>query len=480
MKQFLDENFLLSNATAQRLYHEYAKDMPIIDYHNHLPPNEVAEDKNFENITKVWLYGDHYKWRAMRANGVEEAYITGDKSDWEKFRAWSATVPYTLRNPLYHWTHLELQRYFDVHDILNADTAKKIYEETSAKLQTKEFSVRGLLEKMNVKLICTTDDPVDNLEYHQQIKKDNWSTKVLPAFRPDKAMNVDDVTTFNNYLTGLEKAADVSISTYNDYLAALKKRHEYFAANHCSVSDHGLEEIYAEDYTATEVAGIFAKIRSGGALTLEENRKFKSAMLVTFAEWDWEKGFVQQYHLGALRNNNSRMLNQLGPDTGWDSIGDFSQAKALSKFLNRLDRDNKLAKTIIYNLNPADNELFATMIGNFNDGTAVGKIQWGSSWWFLDQKDGMTKQINALSNMGLLSRFIGMLTDSRSFLSFPRHEYFRRLLCNLFGEEIENGELPNDIEWIGKVIQDICFKNAKNYFNWQFLDESAKEAVKVI
>ena len=480
MKQFLNENFLLSNATAQRLYHEYAKDMPIIDYHNHLPPNEVAEDKNFENITKVWLYGDHYKWRAMRANGVEEAYITGDKSDWEKFRAWSATVPYTLRNPLYHWTHLELQRYFDVHDILSADTAKKVYEETSSKLQTKEFSVRGLLEKMNVKLICTTDDPVDNLEYHQKIKKDNWSTKVLPAFRPDKAMNVDDVTTFNNYLTGLEKAADISISTYNDYLAALKKRHEYFAANHCSVSDHGLEEIYAEEYTATEVAGIFAKIRSGGALTLEENRKFKSAMLVTFAEWDWEKGFVQQYHLGALRNNNSRMLNQLGPDTGWDSIGDFSQAKALSKFLNRLDRDNKLAKTIIYNLNPSDNELFATMIGNFNDGTAVGKIQWGSSWWFLDQKDGMTKQINTLSNMGLLSRFIGMLTDSRSFLSFPRHEYFRRLLCNLFGEEIENGELPNDIEWIGKVIQDICFKNAKNYFNWQFLDESAKEAVKVI
>jgi glucuronate isomerase len=479
MKQFLDENFLLSNATAQRLYHEYAKDMPIIDYHNHLPPNEVAEDKNFENITKVWLYGDHYKWRAMRANGVEEAYITGDKSDWEKFRAWSATVPYTLRNPLYHWTHLELQRYFDVHDILNADTAKKVYDETSAKLQTKEFSVRGLLEKMNVKLICTTDDPVDNLEYHQQIKKDNWSTKVLPAFRPDKAMNVDDVTTFNNYLTGLEKAADVSISTYNDYLAALKKRHEYFAANNCGVSDHGLEEIYAEDYTATEVAGIFAKIRSGGALTLEENRKFKSAMLVKFAEWDWEKGFVQQYHLGALRNNNSRMLKQLGPDTGWDSVGDFSQAKALSKFLNRLDKDNKLAKTIIYNLNPADNELFATMIGNFNDGTAVGKIQWGSSWWFLDQKDGMTKQINALSNMGLLSRFIGMLTDSRSFLSFPRHEYFRRLLCNLFGEEIENGELPNDIEWIGKVIQDICFKNAKNYFNWQHIEEEEKIKIKL-
>ena len=480
MKQFLDENFLLSNATAQLLYHGYAKDMPIIDYHNHLPPNEIAEDKNFENITKVWLYGDHYKWRAMRANGVEEAYITSDKSDWEKFRAWAATVPYTLRNPLYHWTHLELQRYFDVHDILNADNAKNIYEETSAKLQTKEFSVRRLLEKMNVQLICTTDDPVDNLEYHQKIEKDNWSTRVLPAFRPDKAMNVDDVNTFNNYLSGLEKAADISISTFNDYLAALKKRHAYFAANHCSLSDHGLEEIYAEDYTTTEIARIFAKIRSGGGLTREENRKFKSAMLVTFAEWDWEKGFVQQYHLGALRNNNSRMLKQLGPDTGWDSVGDFSQAKALAKFLDRLDRDNKLAKTIIYNLNPADNELFATMIGNFNDGSAVGKIQWGSSWWFLDQKDGMTKQINALSNMGLLSRFIGMLTDSRSFLSFPRHEYFRRLLCNLFGEEIENGELPNDIAWIGKVIQDICFKNAKNYFNWQFLEENNKAVIKTV
>ncbi len=473
MKPFLDENFLLSNATAQRLYHEYAKQMPIIDYHNHLPPNEVAENKSFDNITRVWLNGDHYKWRAMRANGVPEEYITGNRSDWEKFQAWATTVPYTLRNPLYHWTHLELQRYFGITDILNGDSARKIYDECAEKLQTTDYTVRGLLEQMNVKLICTTDDPVDNLQYHQQLQNDNWSVKVLPAFRPDKAMNVDDTNNFNNYLTGLEKAADVSISTYNDYLAALKKRHTYFVANNCCVSDHGLEEIYAEDYTATEVAGIFAKIRSGGTLTLEENRKFKSAMLVNFAEWDWEKGFVQQYHLGALRNNNSRMLQQLGADTGWDSVGDFKQAKALAKFLDRLDRDNKLAKTIIYNLNPADNELFATMIGNFNDGTAVGKIQWGSSWWFLDQKDGMTKQINTLSNMGLLSRFIGMLTDSRSFLSFPRHEYFRRLLCNLFGEEIENGELPNDIDWIGQVVQDICYNNAKNYFNWQHIDDTS-------
>ena len=474
MKKFLDENFLLNNKTAQRLYHDFAKDMPIIDYHNHLPPNEVAEDKIFENITKVWLYGDHYKWRALRTNGVDEKFITGNGSDFEKFQKWGETVPYTMRNPLYHWTHLELQRYFDVHDILNADSAKKIYEETTARLQTKEYSVRNLLGKMNVKVICTTDDPVDNLEYHQQIEKENLGIKVLPAFRPDKAMNVDDVTTFNNYLTSLEKASDISISTFNDYLAALKKRHDYFVASNCSVSDHGLEEIYAEDYTLTEVAGIFAKIRSGGELTLMENRKFKSAMLVTLAEWDWEKGFVQQYHLGALRNNNSRMLKQLGPDTGWDSIGDFSQARALSKFLNRLDTNNKLAKTVIYNLNPADNELFATMIGNFNDGSAAGKIQWGSSWWFLDQKDGMNKQMNTLSNMGLLSRFIGMLTDSRSFLSFPRHEYFRRLLCNLFGEEIENGELPDDTGWIGKIIQDICFNNAKNYFGWQQVDEKAR------
>lgn len=466
MKKFLNENFLLQSKTAQQLYHEFAKPMPVIDYHNHLPPDQIANDINFENITQAWLYGDHYKWRAMRTNGVEEKYITGNAGDWEKFQQWSATVPYTLRNPLYHWTHLELQRYFDVQDILDANTAKKIYDECSAKLQSKEYSVKRLLEKMNVRVVCTTDDPVDSLEYHQKIEKDNWSIKVLPAFRADKAMNVDDVNTFNNYLTLLEKASKISISTFNDYIAALRNRHDYFVANHCSVSDHGLEEMYAEDYTSTEIVGIFAKIRSGGVLSLEERKKFKSAMLITLAEWDWERGFVQQYHLGALRNNNTRMLSKLGPDTGWDSVGDFSQARSLSKFLNRLDTNNKLAKTIIYNLNPADNELMATMIGNFNDGSVAGKIQWGSGWWFLDQKDGMIKQMNALSNMGLLSRFVGMLTDSRSFLSFPRHEYFRRILCNMFGEEIENGELPNDMAWTGKVIQDICYNNAHHYFNF--------------
>ncbi len=466
MKQFLNEDFLLQTKTAQQLYHEYAAVMPIIDYHNHLPPAQIADNTQFENITQVWLYGDHYKWRAMRTNGVPEKYCTGSATDYEKFEQWAATVPYTLRNPLYHWTHLELQRYFGIHDILNASSAKKVYDESSALLQQQEYRVRGLLDKMNVKVICTTDDPIDSLEYHQQLKKDDWQTKLLPAFRPDKAMNVDNASAFNNYLTALEKASGIAITQYNDYIDALKNRHDYFAANGCSVSDHGLEEVYADDFTEAEIKNIFSNIRSGNELSLADNRKFKSCMLLQFAEWDWEKGWIQQYHLGALRNNNIRMMQQLGADTGWDSIGDFSQAKALAKFLATLDKENKLAKTIIYNLNPADNELFATMIGNFNDGSAIGKIQWGSSWWFLDQKDGMEKQLNALSNMGLLSRFVGMLTDSRSFLSYPRHEYFRRILCNLFGNEIENGELPNDIKWTGQVIQDICFNNAKRYFNW--------------
>jgi glucuronate isomerase len=410
----------------------------------------------------------------MRTNGIDESYCTGAAPDFDKFQKWAETVPYTLRNPLYHWTHLELQRYFDIDEILNGNSAKRIYDEATAKLQTKEYSIRGLLRKMNVKVVCTTDDPIDNLEYHQQIKTDGFEVKILPAFRPDKAMNVDDAAGFNSYVTKLEAASNTSIGSFGDYLDALKNRHDFFASMNCSVSDHGLEQIYAEDYTDAEIEAAFNKVRSGKELSREENLKFKSAMLHIFAVWDHEKGWVQQYHLGALRNNNARMLNQLGPDTGWDSIGDFSQARQLSKFLNRLDTTDQLAKTILYNLNPADNELFATMIGNFNDGSFPGKVQFGSGWWFLDQKDGMTKQINALSNMGLLSRFIGMLTDSRSFLSFPRHEYFRRLLCNLFGEEIEKGELPNDIEWTGKVIQDISFNNANNYFNWQLDEATAK------
>ncbi|PZR22484.1 MAG: glucuronate isomerase [Citrobacter freundii] len=467
MKPFLDENFLLKTKTAQQLYHEYAKDMPIIDYHCHLPPQQIAEDTQFENITQAWLYGDHYKWRAMRTNGVDESYCTGDKPDFEKFKQWAATVPYTLRNPLYHWTHLELQRYFGITDILNPDTAKKIYDESTAKLQTSDYSVKNLLRKMNVKAVCTTDDPVDSLEYHIRLREDGFEIPITPAFRPDQAMNVSDPQKFNAYIRKLEAVTNIAVSSFDDFLYALQNRHDFFASLGCGVSDHGLEEIYAEDFTGSEIDAIFSKVHGGKILNEIEQRKFKSAMLLHFAEWDWEKGWVQQFHLGALRNNNTRMMQTLGADTGWDSIGDFSQGRSLAKFLDKLDSNNKLAKTILYNLNPSDNELMATMIGNFNDGSIAGKIQWGSGWWFLDQKDGMIKQLNTLSNMGLLSRFVGMLTDSRSFLSFPRHEYFRRILCDLFGTEIENGELPNDLAWIGKVIQDICFNNNKNYFNWQ-------------
>ncbi len=480
MKKFLDENFLLKTKTAQRLYHEFAKDMPVIDYHCHLPPQQIAENTQFENLTQAWLYGDHYKWRAMRTNGVDEAFCTGNKSDWEKFQQWAATVPYTLRNPLYHWTHLELQRYFDVQDILNPDTAKKIYDECTARLKTPEYSVRNLLRRMNVKVVCTTDDPLDSLEFHQKLKDDGFEIPILPAFRPDHAMNVSGAAKFNAYVKKLSAVTNIAISTFDDFLYALQNRHDFFASMGCTVSDHGLEEIYADDFTGSEINAIFTKIYGGKELNEVEQRKFRSAMLIHFAEWDWEKGWVQQFHLGALRNNNSRMTQTLGPDTGWDSIGDFSQGRSLAKFLDKLDTNNKLAKTVLYNLNPADNELMATMIGNFNDGSSIGKIQWGSAWWFLDQKDGMTKQINTLSNMGLLSRFIGMLTDSRSFLSFPRHEYFRRILCDLFGDEMENGELPNDINWIGKVVQDICFNNNKNYFNWQLSNDTVKAKEKIV
>lgn len=467
MKPFLDKNFLLDTPTAQTLYHDYAVAMPIIDYHCHLSPQQIAEDAQFDNLTQVWLYGDHYKWRAMRTNGVDERYCTGDASDWEKFLKWAETVPYTLRNPLYHWTHLELQRYFDVHELLGPNTAAQIYEQCNALLKTPEYSVRNLLRKMNVKVVCTTDDPTDSLNYHQQLKKEGFEIKVLPAFRPDNAMNLGSLDKFRAYVKKVETVSGITIAEFDDYLSALKSRHDYFAENGCCVSDHGLEEIYNEAYDLDVIRAIFSKALNGSTISNYEHDQFRSAMLTYFAEWDAEKGWVQQYHLGALRNNNSRMMHQLGPDTGWDSIGDFSYGRALAGFLDKLDRNNRLAKTILYNLNPRDNELMATMIGNFNDGSSAGKVQFGSGWWFLDQKDGMIKQLNALSNMGLLSKFVGMLTDSRSFLSYPRHEYFRRILCNLFGNEIENGELPANLPWVGQIIQDICYNNAQQYFNWE-------------
>lgn len=467
MKAFLNEDFLLQTPTAKTLYHDFAAKMPIIDYHNHLVPQQIAEDKQFDNITQIWLYGDHYKWRAMRAHGVNEKYITGNASDEEKFMKWAETVPYTMRNPLYHWTHLELQRYFGVTELLNKDSAKRIYDHCSALLRTKEYSVRNLLLKMNVKALCTTDDPIDNLSYHKQIAASGFEIKVLPTFRPDKAMGVDDELIFVEYVNALATAAGQSIRSLADYKAAIKARHDFFHEAGCRLSDHGLEHIYAEEFTEEEIELIFERLITGKLISKKEKWQFKSAMLVYFAHLDHARGWTQQFHLGAIRNNNARLLGALGPDTGFDSIGDFEQAKPLSAFLNHLDSTNQLAKTILYNLNPRDNELLATMTGNFQDGTIVGKMQFGSGWWFLDQKDGMEKQINALSNMGMLSHFVGMLTDSRSFLSFPRHEYFRRILCNLLGQDVENGELPADIAWLGKLVEDISYKNASAFFNFE-------------
>ena len=466
-KTFITDDFLLRSETARTLYHDFAKEMPIIDYHCHLPPDQIAENKQFENLTQIWLYGDHYKWRAMRANGVDEKYCTGNASDWEKFEQWAATVPYTMRNPLYHWTHLELLRYFGIDILLNKDTAREIYDECSAKLKQPDYSVKSLLNKMNVKVVCTTDDPTDSLAYHQQISNSDFNIKVLPTFRPDKAMLlIDSPTAFQEYLTKLENVAGTGkIDSYESLLEALRNRHDFFASMGGKLSDHGLEHIYASfDVEAAKQA--FHSAINGEVATEEQRNAFKSVLLYDLAKLDHEKSWTQQFHLGALRNNNSRMLRELGPDTGWDSIGDYSQAQALSAFLNKLDSTDQLAKTILYNLNPADNEVIATMTGNYNDGTIAGKMQFGSGWWFLDQKDGMERQINALSNMGLLSRFVGMLTDSRSFLSYPRHEYFRRILCNLIGNDVENGELPNDIPWLGKLVQDICYHNARNYFGF--------------
>ena len=469
MKDFMDKDFLLQTETAQMLYHEHASKMPIIDYHCHLIPQMVADDHKFRSLTEIWLGGDHYKWRAMRSNGVAEKYCTGtDTTDWEKFEKWAETVPYTFRNPLYGWTHLELKTAFGINKVLNPNTAREIYDECTDKLQNNPtYTARGMMRRYNVETVCTTDDPVDTLEWHKKTRESGFEIKMIPAWRPDKAMAVENPQNFKTYIEKLSEVSGINISKFQDVIDALQKRHDFFAENGCKLSDHGIEEFYAEDYTDAEIDAIFNKVYGGTELTHDEILKFKSAMMVIFAEMDHASGWAQQFHYGAIRDNNTKMFNLLGPDTGFDSIGQFNTAKSMSKFLNRLATNDKLTKTIIYNLNPADNEVVATMLGNFQDGTCPGKIQWGSGWWFLDQKDGMEKQMNALSLLGLLSRFVGMLTDSRSFLSYPRHEYFRRVLCNLVGRDIENGEIPvSEMDRVKQMIEDISYYNAKNYFNF--------------
>lgn len=465
---YMNEDFLLQNETARQLYHEHAAQMPIYDYHCHLSATQIAEDKQFDNLTQIWLHGDHYKWRAMRTNGVDERYCTGDASDWEKFEKWAQTVPACIRNPLYHWTHLELKKPFGITGKqLSGETAEEIYEACSEMLKTDGFSVRNIMRQWNVKLVCTTEDPLDSLDAHQVIRESGFEIAVHTAWRPDKAMMPENPEAQNAWIDKLAELTDFEINSFDAYLQAIGVRHDYFHQQGCRLSDHGLDRPFAADYTEAQIKTIFGKLRGNEPLSAEECEQFKSAMMVEFGRMDYDKGWVQQLHLGALRNNNSRMFARLGPDTGFDSIGDWPMASALSRYLDRLAREDRLAKTIIYNLNPKDNEVIATMLGNFQDGQTPGKLQFGSGWWFLDQMDGMIKQMNALSNLGLLSRFVGMLTDSRSFLSYARHEYFRRILCNLLGEEVEKGYWPADMKLLGQMVEDIAYRNAVNYFPMQ-------------
>jgi glucuronate isomerase len=465
---FITENFLLENGTAARLYHDYARDMPIIDYHCHLPTEQIAVDHRFENLAQIWLYGDHYKWRAMRAAGVPERFCTGDASDREKFQKWAETVPKTLRNPLYHWTHLELKRPFGISDrLLSPETAEGIWQQCNGLLARGDFSCRGIMRQMKVVLVSTTDDPVDDLRHHAAIAADaSFEVPVLPAFRPDRGMVVESPEEFNAWVDRLGEAADVDIKDFDTYREAIRRRHDYFHQHGCRLSDHGLSTFYAEPYTDHEASNIFRRIRRGNDLRPKEILKFKSAMLYEFAVMDHEKGWTQQFHFGALRNNSSRCFETLGPDTGFDSIGDFEVGWPLRKLLDRLDREGRLTRTILYNLNPMHNELVATMLGNFQDGVTPGKMQYGSGWWFLDTLPGMLRQLETLSMQGLLSQFVGMLTDSRSFLSYTRHEYFRRILSNLLGTEMEKGLIPNDFELVGRMLQDVCYHNAARYFGF--------------
>jgi len=461
---FITDDFLLHSEAAKTLYHNHAKTQPVFDYHCHLSPKDIAEDRQFENLTQIWIEGDHYKYRAMRANGVDEKYITGDASDYEKFVKWAETVPYTLRNPLYHWTHLELKNYFGITTLLDANSAEAIYNEATALLQKTEFSVRNILCKMNVKVVGTTDDPTDDLQFHKIIKEDNFEIKVLPSFRPDKATEIEKGQAFIDWIKKLEQSVGFSIADFSQLIKALNERHDFFHEMGCRISDHGHNTFYGENYTTEEVNAIFQNALNGKSPSDLEINKYKSAVLFELASMNKAKSWAQQFHVGAIRNNNAKMLEELGPDQGFDSLDDLNMAENMSNFFGKLTKNDALTKTIVYNLNPRDSEMFASMAANFNDGKVAGKMQYGAAWWFLDQKDGMEKQLNVLSNFGLLSRFVGMVTDSRSFLSFPRHEYFRRILCNVLGDEIEKGELPNNMQLIGAMVENICYKNAVAYF----------------
>lgn len=465
-KDFLGNDFLLDNKYAIDLYEKLARNLSIIDYHNHLSPKDVAENRKFNNITEAWLEGDHYKWRAMRINGVDEKYCTGNASAEEKFVAWAKTVPHTLLNPLYHWTHRELKRYFGINKLLNETSAKEIFEQTSSALQNESFRTQPLLAEMNVEVICTTDDPADDLKFHQLFTQQSAGFKMYPTFRPDKAYATENVIFYKSYVEKLSAVSKISINTFDDLLQALENRIDFFASLGCRASDHGLTYLYFDDECLINAPAIFNKIRNSNQLNSGEQDQFRTAVLLNLCQMYHKKNWTQQFHLGAMRNNNNRIYKKLGADTGHDSIGDFPQAIGLSKFLDQLDQTNQLAQTILYNLNPADNEVFATMIGNFSDGSFPGKIQWGSSWWFNDQKDGIERQLLTLSLMGLLSRFVGMVTDSRSFLSFTRHEYFRRILCNFVGTEMEKGRIPNDVSLAGELIQNVCYYNTKKYFRF--------------
>lgn len=467
LERFMDENFLLSNETAVRLYHDHAADMPIYDYHCHLSPKEIWEDKSYNNITEVWLYGDHYKWRAMRANGVDEKYITGSGSDYDKFIAWAKTVPYTIGNPLYHWTHLELRRYFDIYEVLDGNTADLVWNKANEKLRQEGFTARSIIERSNVKLLCTTDDPLDDLTYHKKIQGlDNFGVRVLPAFRPDKGVEIQNEA-FSSWVSKLEDTIGRGIHSFEDYLIALENRVNYFHDRGCRLSDHGLEYVPYREAGNEKLEEIFMKGRKGEEITREEGNAFRTAVLLFLGRLYAKLNWAMQLHIGAIRNNNTRMYKLLGPDTGFDSIHDHNIAYGLSRFLDALDRDGMLPRTILYTLNPKDNYVLASMTGNFQGDGIPGKIQFGSAWWFNDQRDGMVEQMKVLANVGLLSRFVGMLTDSRSFLSYTRHEYFRRILCNIIGEWAENGEVPKDMDLLGKMVKDICFNNARNYFQME-------------